>query len=102
MKYYVNKKTMMLGSDDKTYWVNLPEPPDWLPLSAAPRLESVLINRFRADLHTLEYDDQADTCLEIDTSGRNFVSTLEENSGTQEIINLFKELEAAEKELNDD
>tara|TARA_Y100001980_G_C14307658_1_gene132910 strand:+ start:209 stop:517 length:309 start_codon:yes stop_codon:yes gene_type:complete len=102
MKYYVNKKTMMIGVDDKTYWLNPSTSPDWLPVSFEPRLKSCLINDFRSDLHTIEYDDQTDTCLEIDTNGENFVSSLKENSGVQEIIDIFKELEAAEEEHTDD
>ena len=102
MKYYVNKKTMMIGVDDKTYWLNPSTSPDWLPLSFEPHLKSCLINNFRSDLHTIEYDDQTDTCLEIDTNGENFVSSLKENSGVQEIIDIFKELEAAEEEHTDD
>jgi len=101
MKYYVNKKTMMLGSDDKTYWLNLPEQPDWFPISAEPRLQEYLINSFPADLHTIEYDDQTKTCLEITTDGQNYTSNLEEKSDLQEIVDLFNELAVAEERFNE-
>ena len=101
MKYYVNKKTMMIGSDDRTYWLSTTTSPDWLPLSFASRLESCLTNDFRSDLHTIEYDDETNTCLEITTDGDNFTSSLEENSGIQEIVDIFNEVKAAQESFDE-
>lgn len=101
MKYYVNKKTMMIGSDDRTYWLSTTTSPDWLPLSFASRLESCLTNDFRSDLSTIKYDDETNTCLEITTDGYNFTSSLEENSGIQEIVDIFNEIKAAEESFDE-
>ena len=102
MKYYVNKKTMMLGSDDKTNWLNLPEPPDWMDGNASARLETIISDNFCTDLHTIEYDDQTDVCLEIDFSGNNFLSSMEENPAIQTILDLFNELVDREEASSDE
>ena len=97
MKYYVNKKTMMLGSDDKTYWLDSLDESDWCPLSAKPRLEECLINSFSDDLHTFEYDDETKICSEITTENHNYTSSLEEKPDLQEIVDLFNELKEAQE-----
>ena len=97
MKYYVNKKTMMLGSDDKTYWLDSLDDSEWFPLSAKPRFQEYLINSFSDDLHTFEYDDETKTCDEITTEGRNYTSSLEEKPDLQEIVDLFNELKEAQE-----
>ena len=69
----------MLGSDDKTYWLGSESKPDWMDENIAGRLNTIISENFHADLHTIQYDDQTDTCLEIDLKGKNYLSTIEEN-----------------------
>ena len=101
MKYYVNTQTKMLGSDDKTYWLGLEVKPDWMDENIAGRLNTVILENFHADLHTIQYDDQTDTCLEIDLKGKNYLSTMEENPAIQTIIDIFVGLVDQEESVND-
>ena len=101
MKYYVNKKTMTIGSDDKTYSLGLESKPDWMDENIAGRLNTIVLENFHADLHTIQYDDQTDTCLEIDLKGKNYLSTIEENPAIQTIIDIFVGLVDQEESVND-
>ena len=102
MKYYVNTQTKMLGSDDKTYWLGLELKPDWMDENIAGRLNTIVLENFHADLHTIQYDDQTDTCLEIDLQGKNYLSTMEENAAIQTIIDIFVGLVDQEEAVNDE
>ena len=102
MKYYVNTQTKMLGSDDKTYWLGLEVKPDWMDENIAGRLNTIILENFHADLHTIQYDDQTDTCLEIDLKGKNYLSTIEENPAIQTIIDIFVGLVDQEESVNDE
>ena len=102
MKYYVNTQTKMLGSDDKTYWLGLEVKPDWMDETIAGRLNTIISENFHADLHTIQYDDQTDTCLEIDLKGKNYLSTIEENPAIQTIIDIFVGLVDQEESVNDE
>ena len=92
----------MLGSDDKTYWLGLELKPDWMDENIAGRLNTIVLENFHADLHTIEYDDQTDTCLEIDLKGKNYLSTMEENPAIQTIIDIFVGLVDQEESVNDE
>ena len=102
MKYYVNTQTKMLGSDDKTYWLGLETKPDWMDENSVGRLNTIVLENFHADLHTIQYDDQTDTCLEIDLKGKNYLSTMEENPAIQTIIDIFVGLVDQEESVNDE
>ena len=101
MKYYVNTQTKMLGSVDKTYWLDLELKPDWMDENIAGRLNTIVLENFHADLHTIQYDDQTDTCLEIDLKGKNYLSTMEENPAIKTIIDIFVGLVDQEESVND-
>ena len=102
MKYYVNTQTMTIGSSNKTYWLSLESKPDFVEENIAGRLNTIISENFHADLHTIQYDDQTDTCLEIDLKGKNYLSTMEENPAIQTIIDIFVGLVDQEESVNDE
>ena len=102
MKYYVNTQTMTIGSSNKTYWLSLESKPDFVDENIAGRLNTIVSEGFHADLHTIEYDDQTDVCLEIDLNGNNYLSTMEESPAIQTVIDLFDELADQEEVFNDE
>ncbi len=90
MKYYVNAKSKMLGTEETTFWLISDTFQDGLDPNFELRFD-VCLQNFQNNVHTVEYDDETNTILQIDNEGRNFVGTLEETPEMQTFVDMFHE-----------
>ena len=97
MKYYINTQSKLLGDEENTYFLDPDKFPEHLDTNFIVRY-NVCVDTFRDNLHTLQYNDETKTVLEIDVDGLNFKSTLEDSPEVTKLVRILEEMVAFQKE----